>query len=523
LLRRIFDAIPAWAFFALAALLLGAGIYAQLELRGPEKPLGRVQDLRSLASRERPLNVVFIVIDMLRADRLSAYGYHRDTSPVMEDLASRGILFQNVESQSSWTKASMASMWTGLYPERVGVKRFFHALPTEAKLPAEIFKEAGYRTGGIWRNGWVAPNFQFNQGFDLYLRPQKYLPPGGIKRRQNPSAHPLQGTDYDATSSAIEFMQAYKDEPFFLYIHYMDVHQYLYADISPEYGSSLSDIYDSSIFWTDKNIEYFMQALVNLGLADDTLVVIASDHGESFFEHGIEGHARQLYNETGDVPLIFVPPFDLDPGIVVETQVANVDVWPTILDLVGLEGLVNPEGRSLVPLMEAAAAGQGGAEDSGVPVFAQLDRSWGQVDAESNPQISVLKEPYRLLYNETAPEQIELFDHTQDPGEQRNLASDQPEIAAELVAEIEAFKARDSPGWETAPEVEIDEMRIHQLRALGYVIEAGKAPKPPPAVQRRQAAEQRRRAAEANSETESAADPGSEDAAGDDSSSAAGP
>ena len=90
----------------------------------------------------------------------------------MKDLAARGIRFNNVESQSSWTKASMASLWTGTFPVNNGINRYNDVLPEEALLPAEIFREAGYRTAGIWRNGWVAPNFGFGQGFENYTQPK---------------------------------------------------------------------------------------------------------------------------------------------------------------------------------------------------------------------------------------------------------------------------------------------------------------------------------------------------------------
>ena len=477
LLRKLIDS--PWLYFSLAGLLLVAALISQIRFAPPARPVGTAQDFATLDQRD-DLNVIFIVIDMLRADRLRSYGYSRLTSPVMDDLATRGIRFANVESQSSWTKASMASMWTGMYPERTGVQRFFHALPEEAQLPAEIFKAAGYRTAGIWRNGWVANNFGFGQGFDLYIRPRQNRPEHEIQRH-NPGVHGLPGTDMDATLAALEFMTGSVTEKFFLYIHYMDVHQYLYADLSPDFGTTFSDFYDSSIFWTDHNVGRILQGLRDLRINDRTLVVIVSDHGEAFFEHGMEGHARNLYREVLTTPWIIAPPFDLDRGIVVEERVANVDVWPTLLDLLGLPALPGAEGRSALPLIKTAMARDPGASpgspDSDRAIFAQLDRGWGRVEGDSRPSSSVVKGPHRLNYYGALgaePDRLELFDHAVDPLEKKNVASEQREVVAELSQEIRDFLAQPKTQWSEAPEVEIDEMRVQQLRALGYVLQGPK-------------------------------------------------
>ena len=465
--RKLLDS--PWLYFGLAGVLLLAAVYSQIQFRTPGRPVGTIEDLETLEEREH-LNVVFIVIDMLRSDRLSAYGYPRETSPVMDALAGTGIRFANVEAQSSWTKASMASMWTGMYPERTGIQRFFHAMPQEAKLPAEIFKDAGYRTAGIWRNGWVANNFGFGQGFDLYIRPRQVRPEHQV-RRLPPGLRSLPGTDMDATLSAIEFMTGTVNDPFFLYIHYMDIHQYLYTDLSPNFGTSFSDFYDSSIFWTDYNVGRIMQALQELGLIDKTVVVVVSDHGEAFFEHGIEGHARNLYREVLETPWMIFLPWELEEGVVVEQPVANIDVWPTLLDLVGLPALLGAEGESMVPLIQAAARGTAPeGDETDRPLYSQLDRSWGKVGADPKPTTSILKGSYRLNYRTADPDRIELFDRSVDPKEQRNLAVAEAEVAAELRSEVEAFLAQPKTVWEAAPEVELSEMHQAQLRALGYVI-----------------------------------------------------
>ncbi|MBW2387823.1 MAG: sulfatase-like hydrolase/transferase, partial [Deltaproteobacteria bacterium] len=134
------------------------------------RPVGSIEDVAKLRDRD-DLNVLFILIDTLRSDRLGSYGYSRDTSPFLDRLADTGVRFGRHLSQSSWTKASMTSLWSSVYPWRTGVTRFDHIIPEDAELAAETLQRAGFRTVGIWRNGWVSPSFGFQQGFDVYSRP----------------------------------------------------------------------------------------------------------------------------------------------------------------------------------------------------------------------------------------------------------------------------------------------------------------------------------------------------------------
>lgn len=474
-----------WLYFGLAGLLLLAALLSQFQRVDANVPKGEAQDLLTLSGRQ-DLNVLFILIDTLRADRLSAYGYERTTTPNIDALAARGIRFEKVESQSSWTKASMASLWTGIVPEQTGVLRFFHALPDEVTLPAEVFQQAGFRTAGVWRNGWVANNFGFDRGFDLYYRPMPNRPSNN-HRRQSPSSHKLEGTDLDVTQAGVEFLTGSRDHPFFLYLHYMDVHQYLYNDSSPAYGSSFSDIYDSSLHWVDQNVGVLVESLRGEGILDNTVIIIASDHGEAFFEHGGEGHARNLYWEVQSVPLIVVPPIAIEGGIVVEEPVANIDIWPTIFDLLGLPALPNAEGRSLLPLILAAGGSAAQPEElEGRALFAQLDRSWGRNGNDSDEILSIRKEPYRFIYPRNSPDEAELFNHVSDPGELEDLSQSETELAASFGREAEEFLARPKQGWEN-PEIELDNMMRAQLRALGYEL----SPVDPFEAARRRAEEQR--------------------------------
>jgi arylsulfatase A-like enzyme len=460
-------------FAVLSIGLILAGLSRIVEIRTPNRPRGSWEDIRSLASRD-DLNVVFVLIDTLRADRLSAYGYARPTSPILAGLSNSGVRFARTLAQSTWTKSSMASLWSATYPVTNRITRWPHGVPEAMQSPAELLQQAGFRTVGIWRNGWVAPNFGFAQGFDLYYKPSPRARPPQLAQN-NPSAAKLPGTDHGLTRAAVEFLESAGDERFLLYLHYMDVHQYVY-DASADFGTSYSDIYDNSIRWVDANVGTIVATLQETELMERTLLVIASDHGEAFQEHGREGHAKNLYNETTNVPLVIALPFRLDEGIVVETPVENVDIWPTILDLLGLDPMPHAEGRSLVPLMEAAAQGTEDPSALQRPGFAYLDQTWGIRGADPRPLASISKDGYRLMRQlnrdatELAEDGAELYDVAADPDELNDLAEQNPEEVARLEAVLEEFLARPRSDWGPPEEVTLSDMELGQLRALGYAL-----------------------------------------------------
>jgi arylsulfatase A-like enzyme len=469
MLRRLLDS--PWLYFGAAALLLVAALVTQFEVSIPSRSEAPPSELAKLRER-KDLNLVFILIDTLRADRLSSYGYTRPTSPILDEIAAHGILFEDMVSQSSWTKTSMASLWTSTHPIRNGMLRYNHVLPDAAVMPAEILREAGFRTVGLWRNGWVEPNFGFDQGFEVYVRPT----PGQSRQRihrQSPGGEPLGGTDEDLVISASDFLARFGHDRFFLYLHFMDLHQYVYDDRSAIFGTSYSDIYDQSINWTDRVVGLFLRKLDERGLMDNTIVAIASDHGEAFREHGSEGHARNLYSEVTRVPFIISLPFMLEQGIRVPQTVSNADVWPTLLDLLGLPPLPGADGVSLVPLVNAAAGIDAGAplEAFDRPTFGQLARGWGNPKIDPDPLVAVKHKGRHLIVNLDKPNEAELFDLTADPLEQKNLLPEDGADAEAMRELVKGYEQNAGAPWGAQPGVaELDELRLNHLRALGYVI-----------------------------------------------------
>ncbi len=466
-----------WPWFTAGGLIMLWLLSTAVKFDPPvvdERPIGGEEDILKLAERD-DTNILFVLVDTLRADHLGSYGYPRDTSPALDRYFETGVRFDRHLAQSSWTKASMASLWTSLYPTRTGVTRYEHVVAPEAVMPAERLREAGFRTIGIYRNGWVAPTFGFDQGFDVYTRaPRRKMNPA--VRAKNPTISEA-STDEDTVAAGIEFLRVSgHDGRFFLYLHLMDVHEYLYDEESAIFGGTQMDMYDSSIRWTDGTLDVLFDALNEFDLARNTLVVLTADHGEAFRERGLEGHARAVYRETTEIPFLLRFPFRLEPGIVIPDRTQGVDVWPTIFELLGLDLPEESDGTPRVAEILAAASGET-LPDSETIGFAMLDETWGRPpETGSRLRVAVTEGNYRYLRSPDTPGRNEgengieeLFDRSSDPAELRNIAESQPERVERLRAIADANLAA-KPSWGEAPKREIGELELNQLRALGYAI-----------------------------------------------------
>jgi arylsulfatase A-like enzyme len=456
-----------WPYVVAALVVVSLFLASLIRQDVDPRPTGDVADIEVLSQRD-DVNVLFILVDTLRAERLSSYGYQRDTSPLLDRLAASGIRFDRHLAQSSWTKASMASLWTSLHPQRAGVTRFDDQLSPQAVLPAEVLRDAGFRTAGLWRNGWVSGYFGFDQGFEAYDKPASRPPPASV-RRENPTLSSV-GTDADVVAAAAAFLQVYGHERWFLYLHLMDVHEYLYDEDSALFGTSYADVYDNSIRRTNLVLEQLFLFLAGNDLLDETIVVIASDHGEAFGERGLEGHARKVYRETTEVPWILSLPFKLEPGLVVRSRTENVDIWPTLFELLGLPGRPDVDGRSRVPEILAAARGEAPAADERVSI-AHLDQSWGRRNVQPLPTVAVIRGPHRYVLAQAAGSDPveELFDARRDPAERESLLEERPELAGELRERAREY-LRQEPAFSPEAPLELDELQLNQLRALGYKV-----------------------------------------------------
>lgn len=458
-----------WLVPLLALIAIGAYVVTTVEVGSDpvqRRPMGSAADIEALAGRN-DTNLLFILVDTLRAERMSAYGYERETTPFLDRLAQSGIRFGRHVSQSSWTKSSMASLWSALSPQHVGVTKFNHTISSEIRMPAEILAEAGFKTVGLYRNGWVSGYFGFDQGFEKYYRPLG----GSVAvqvQRLRPNAE-ARSTDEQVVADAIEFLRIHGHRKrWFLYLHLMDLHEYTYDAESALFGNSISDLYDNSLRRTDWVLSKLYDYLAHTDLTQNTIVVLVSDHGEAFGERGFEGHARELFPETTETPVIVSLPFRLPGPVVVESRTDNVDVWPTLLDLLGLPDQGEVDGRSRLAEILAAAGGDASASDSAAAErmsVAYLDESWGSID-QGEIAVSVVDGPYRYVTgSNTGGRRFETLLSIEDDQRADRLAAE-PEVAARLRAEAEKQIAEKSRFRSDV--IELDEMQLDQLRALGY-------------------------------------------------------
>ncbi len=306
---------------------------------------------------------VLISLDTVRADRLGAYGSPRPTSPSIDALAARGVLFERVLAPYPSTLVAHLSMFTGLAPWEHRVYPPSGVLPESIATLPERFRDAGFETAGFTEGGFVAGGFGFDRGFSRF-DDSPYRSDDDIER---------------TFARGVDFLSALgPEERFFLFLHTYSPHdpydppppgagldpraaepppdssgEVLRAfnqgaiELSPQTVARFSDRYDESIRYVDGVVGDFVRRLEALGLAAETTLVLTSDHGEEFLEHGRLGHT-QLFPESLWVPLIVVHP-GLEPGRRIASPVELADVAPTLLDLAGLEA---PEsGRSLVPAL----------------------------------------------------------------------------------------------------------------------------------------------------------------------------
>lgn len=459
-----------WPWLAAAGAIVLIFLSTMVEFRSPyawdTRPPGTAQDIEALSKRS-DLNLLFILVDTLRAERLGSYGYERATSPTLDRLAASGVRFARHLAQSSWTKSSMASLWTSLLPQRAGITRFDQVIPAELDLPAERLRNAGFQTIGLWRNGWVAPTFGFDQGFDVYVKPLRAqaLPPEVTLK--NPTLSDEQ-TDESVVSAALEFVRLRGDRRWFLYLHLMDVHQYTYDAESAIFGPSYSDIYDSSVLWTDGMLDVLFASLSELGALENTLVVVTSDHGEAFGERGFEGHARRVYREETEIPFYLFFPFQLPSAAVVAGRTSNVDVWPTLFELLGLES-GETDGRSRLPEILAAVRGETAAVDGKAPAIAHLDQHWARATTPlTTIAVAEGSQRYVRVKQENGVVVEQLFDSEGDPLERRDHARERPEELARLKSVADAYLEQKPAASVTTRE--IDELELGHLRALGYAV-----------------------------------------------------
>ena len=431
------------AALALAALLAGC-----------ERAVPRSELAQRLSELAHP-NLVLIVVDTLRADWTTPYGDPRGTAPELARWAKRGAVFEEVRSQSSWTKISMASLMTSLWPHSHGLFEARDALGEGAVTLAEQLHDAGYRCYAVQSNGWLDQSFGFQQGFDSYVFPR-----GAGSAGLSPSQiWPHADRVYEEAARLID--QHDRARPMFLYLHLMDVHEYAAPPEFRTYGQDTPGSYLAAIRWDDDAVARIRQKLDDAGLLDRTVMVFASDHGEAFGEHGKQGHARNTLTATLRTPLVIRFPFPIEP-IRISTQVRNIDIAPTLLELAGVAPPAVFQGRSLLPLLTAAEPGEDRVTYAGLGTPLYMDSSIQASVSDGHWTYA------RNLPRDHHPGEF-LFDRSVDPGENVNLIEREPEQARRMRQLLDAQLQADPVPGVLLQDVRIDPQIAERLRAMGYL------------------------------------------------------
>jgi arylsulfatase A-like enzyme len=400
---------------------------------------------------------VLVVVDTLRADWTTPYGFAQDTSPELARWAARGALFEQVRAQSSWTKISVASLLTSLWPHSHGITAYRDGLGDGAFTLAEALRESGYRTYGVQTNGWLHQSFGFHQGFERYSFPLGATP-GRLPRA---SVWPHADRVVDETARLIDAHDP--AQPMFLYVHFMDVHEYAAPPEFRTFGSSEAGHYLSSIRWVDDALERLREKLDDAGLLERSVIVLAADHGEAFGENGKTGHARNVLSPVISTPLVIRFPFPLEP-VRLRGQVRNLDVAPTLLELAGAPMPESFEGRSLLGRIAGADPDEDLVSYAGLgdPLYHDAARQVATTDGTWTYARNAAPDPRGEL----------LFDRSLDPGENVNLVEREPAQAARLRAALDAYLATEPAAGVRASDVRIDPGIAEKLRAVGYVDDA---------------------------------------------------
>jgi arylsulfatase A-like enzyme len=432
-------------------------------------------------------NLILLSIDTLRADHLTTHGYEHDTAPFIEErFAAKGTVFDNAVAAATTTAPSHASIFTSLPPAAHRVNGFYPIPKSIPTLP-EWIRNAGIDTGAITENAWIGVAHGFERGFDV------------LKENKSARVGFAAGHIEATFERAEEWLEWNRDKRFFLFLHTYQVHspyappeRYATAFQTQGVGSAeeaganhlrLRADYDREIRYTDDELRRLFGALARLKLGHRTVVVLTSDHGEAFLEHGLLEHGGPLFEEVVRVPLMFEGP-GIAAGRRIETPVGGVDLMPTILDLLGVPVPDGLAGTSLAPLLSDSTEA---ATLPVKPVYAEtLARNTVGPDHRFRkflaPAFMVRKGPWKLsrYLEPDGSFRYELYDLSSDPGELENLHGTAAGPSAELEELLRTYEARsqqmrerlerDSARTPADPEaLVLDPEREEKLRALGYL------------------------------------------------------
>jgi arylsulfatase A-like enzyme len=460
-----------------------------------------------------PQGVIVFLSDTLRRDHLALYGYGRETAPVLGALAAEGVVFDDAVVQGTWTKVSVPSILASQYPSTHGIVSFTDRLPAAATTLAEVFRDAGYATFQTSSVPFSGQLTNLHQGVEE-LHERAALGDGQVEGSRSKTARPWM-------DRLLPWIEAKREVPFFALLHTMDAHHPfpprapfdtewgeegalelhaaeeetvrpfidnpLLANFTTPHRSDLLeagldprawvereiDWLDGSILAQDAELDRLLAHLEALGLRDRVVIAFLSDHGTELLDHDSHWHGTTVYSELTDVPLLLWGPGFLPRGARVDEPVEMIDVFPTLVELAGLEVPETAQGRSLMPLLQAAASG-GGAGWRPKPRFSERE----SMDPELTTyyparSTAIFDGRWKLVRHIDPPEglaEIQLFDRARDRADTTNLADRRPEVVAALLRKLDRWQVwareqRVDPGAQG--ELSAEELR--QLESLGYL------------------------------------------------------
>jgi arylsulfatase A-like enzyme len=443
--------------------------------------------VRGPASHDRP-NLLFVSLDTLRADHLGSYGYHRPTSPFLDAWADGSSVFTDVVAVAPYTLPTHVTMLTGLMPLRHGTVKDHQRLDTRqvAYLP-EILAADGYATAAFTGGGLVSDEFGFASGFDRYDMIDPIAGTFGFGHEQADDGNTM--PVLDGISAWIE---SRAQERWFVFMHSYVVHEYVapardqvlfdtHPELPPDRDTvlyfkrrdwleqeptrgeieHLTNRYDGTIHFADRALASLLGGLERQGLLENTVVVITSDHGEEFWEHGSLGHSITLHREQLQVPLIIRAPGGV--GRRIDRPVSQADLTPTLLDLLDLPPLRDADGTS-------RAAWIRGGPTTGPPT-----PLYSRIDTRGSRRTALRVESFKIIRGDAAgglapsgPAAWRLYDLSNDPAETSDIAGQLVERLAELRARLEAYEESLEARAMTAASAELSPELLQQLEELGY-------------------------------------------------------
>ena len=397
-------------------------------------------------------NFLLITIDTLRADALEPYGAAEGSSPAIARLASAGVVFEDAQSAAPWTLPSFASLFTSQPVSTHGCDDFHLQLSETFETLAEHLVGEGWDTACVISQVIVGRRHSLDQGF-VHVDDGLTLGEEGAEAQISSPYVAERAEQFLRAKAAAD-----DGRPWFLWLHLFDPHtDYLvHEGFEAEAGSDAGK-YAGEVAFTDAHVGRVLAALDLLELDEKTVVILTTDHGEEFGDHGQKGHAHTLYSELVHVPLVVRGP-GIAPGRVRET-VRSIDLYPTVCELAGVPVPDQVAGESY------AAALRGERIESRA-ALAQM--SVGDVGGKS----SLVLGPWKLIRDRNDAALVELFHRPDDPREQTNLAAQRPEVVAELGARLDAEEARAAERariFGRNREVMLGIEEVEQLRALGYM------------------------------------------------------